>query len=410
MNYLQRALVLAGLCLLAPVLALADGAPEPPADARQQLQKLRTTAPQQYARVRHNLAVFLALPPDRQESLRKLDRELQDEPTHQRARLERVMERYGDWLERLPDADRENILSAPDRKTRLQRIREIRERHWQARLPKAVQDKLAKAPQAERPEMVKKLRQEELDSRLDWIIAQRNWDMLFRNPGGLPTRLDMFSEDTRAGFEQSVRPLLSRDQEKQLKDAEGKWPRYPRLFVELVDSHPYSVLGPIGPLNFKDVKELSLPAPIHAALASDGKVQGRLKEVEGKWPDYGAVLRDSLKEMRRKPPFLLMKNWPALPGKFTPARPADFSPSVATFIDKKLVPALSDDEVFQLKKAEGDWPAYPKMIVDLARKHNLQVPGLPSRLDSPTWERYRWRPLGPPPPSGRRPEPFWLPF
>jgi hypothetical protein len=116
----------------------------------------------------------------------------------------------------------------------------------------------------------------------------------------------------------------------------------------------------------------------------------RLKETEGKWPDFALAIRD----VGRMPnPFGKGGGRIIQPvhGKFTPARPGDFPSSVQQFIEKKLVPALDDDEGTQLKKTEGEWPAYPRLVMELARKHNLQVPGGSPRFDQ--WDRYRWRSL-----------------
>src|SRR5262245_20688764 len=196
MRSLPRILALPALALLLPVLALADAPADPLAEARQQVQKLRVNDPQHYARLRHNLAVFVNLPPARQEALRKLDRDLHDEAPPQRQRLERVMDRYADWLEHLPEPERKSVLSAPDRASRVQRIRAIREQQWTKRLPKARTEQLAKMPEAERADHIKRWRSEEIEERLDWLAAQRNWETLARNPGSLPARLDQLDEGT----------------------------------------------------------------------------------------------------------------------------------------------------------------------------------------------------------------------
>lgn len=303
-----------------------------------------------------------------------------------RSRLERAAERYADWLDRLSEADRRSVTAAPDRKTRLQRIRAIREAQWLQRLPRATAEKIAKTPEAQRGDLIRKLQNDELEERLDWIVAQRHWDQFLRPSGSLPTRPDHLPEDARETLEKSLRPLLNPQQEQRLKEAEGKWPRYPRVLVELADNHPISVLGPIGPTT---IKELQINPFVQQFLEKNKKLWDRLKEAEGKWPEFGVAVR----EVSRLPmPFgkggRIMG---PLPNKFTPARAQDFPPMIQQFIEKKLVPALDPDETFLLKKTEGEWPAYPRLVVDLARKHNLQVPAPPSRFD--TMERYRWRSL-----------------
>ena len=403
MRFIQRILATAALALLAPALFGNPPTDNADLDRREQLAKLRVTDPTQYARLRHNLAVFLALPPERQEALRKLERAVQDTPAADRANLEKVNERYNEWLDKLPAADRQSVLAAPDRKTRLQRVRDIRERQWVQRLPKAQADKLAKTPEAERPELIKKWRQDELDERLDWQIAQRreNWDHALRNPGAVPVRPDLLPEDIREAFDKNLKPLLSKTEEKQLKDAEGKWPRYPRTLVELADSHPAIVLGPIGPTTIKD---LPFSPFAHGALEKEKNLKAqrdKLKDAEGKWPEFAVAWR----ELSRAPGGKKMFTPP--PARFMPSRPQDFTPEIRHFIDKKLVPALDDDEAAALRQLEDKWPAYPQKVVELARKHNLQVPTSPSRFD--VLDRYRWRPVYAPTAPPRR-EGFGPPF
>jgi hypothetical protein len=396
MRSLSRILVLPALALL-PLLALADS-PDPLADARQHVQKLRATDPQHFARLRHNLAVFRSLPPARQEALRKLERDLQEETPPHRARLERVMDRYADWLERLPPVERQSVLAAPDRASRVQRIRALREQQWVKRLPKAKADILAKAPESQRAELIKKWRHEEIEDRLDWLAAQKHWEGLARNTS-LPTRPEQLDDASREALEKTLRPLLSRDEEKVLKDAEGKWPRYPRLLMELSDNHPLPVQGPIGPLWLKDLPAMKGLVP--TLLEKNYKsVHDRLKESEGKWPEFGAAV----KELSRLP---LMKKTPLLSLKVMPAQPDDFLPIVQQFLEKRLVPSLDEEESARLKKAQGRWPDYPQAILELAHKHNLSVPTGQVRFEG--LERYRWRYLtNPAAGAGRRGEPFWV--
>jgi hypothetical protein len=401
MRTLQRIVMLAALAVMDPALALAD-VPHAPTDGhvteRQLVDKYRATDPAHYARLRHNLAVFRALPPERQEAIRKLDRDLQDEPLGRRQRLDRVLDRYADWLDRLSEADRQSVLAATDRKTRLERIRAVREQQWLKRLTKAQSDKIAKLDKGERSELIKKMRQEELDDRLDWLAAQRHWEMLVRTPALLPTRADMLGDDAREMVEKSLRPLLSKEEEKQLKDAEGKWPRYPRVLAELIESHPLSVQGPIGPTTIKDLqlKPLSL-----VVLQNEKKLEpvyNRLKNAEGKWPAFGVAVKDLMRTGFGK------QHVAPLPEATTPAHLQAFPPNVQQVVEKRLMPALDGDELGRLNKAEGHWPDYPNALLELAKKHNVPLPSLP-RIEAV--DRYRWRSLTNPG-IGRRGEVLWM--
>src|SRR6516225_9314287 len=119
MRWLRRILTLSAAVLAAatPLLAV----PEPTAGEleqnRHRLARWQTN-PQNYARLRSDLAHFLTLPEARQERLRRLDHDLSQESPYTQAHLFDVMERYADWLDRLSPADRDRVQQAPDRKQR----------------------------------------------------------------------------------------------------------------------------------------------------------------------------------------------------------------------------------------------------------------------------------------------------
>src|SRR5262249_55576214 len=60
-------------------------------------------------RLRQNLEAFHALPPARQAELRRLDDDLHEQPPAVLARLDAALDRYADWTDRLPAADRQRI-------------------------------------------------------------------------------------------------------------------------------------------------------------------------------------------------------------------------------------------------------------------------------------------------------------
>src|SRR5438132_12752881 len=104
MRHMDRFLALLLLLIALPLVALADGNDEQERN-RKLLEKARSD-PQHYARLLQDLQAFLALPEERQQELRRLDHDLHDENSASHARLQRALERYSDWLQRLPEADR----------------------------------------------------------------------------------------------------------------------------------------------------------------------------------------------------------------------------------------------------------------------------------------------------------------
>ncbi len=164
------ATVLLGAAL--PVLAVSDSAP--PTDDldhnRRLLERYRAD-PDHYARLLRDLRAFEALPPERQERMRRFDRELHDEDPATQQRLWEVLERYCDWVDRLPDADRRRIDEAADRTERLKVVQELREKDWVDRLPQAERDDLAAMTPAMRAKRIAALRREERQNRKGW----RDW-------------------------------------------------------------------------------------------------------------------------------------------------------------------------------------------------------------------------------------------
>ncbi len=390
------------LALAVPLLAQDDSAEE----NRRLLEKWRAD-PVHAARLQHDLAVFQRLSPERQQRLRKLDRDLQEENPALRARLGRVLQRYTDWLDRLPEAERRSIEQAPDRKARLERIAEIRRREWTRRLPQARREQLAKLPEDQRKEQTHKLWQEQWESRADWLVALRH-DEIFKREEQAPVRLAILPADVQKFYEESLRPLLSKAEEKRLRDAEGKWPRYLRTLVELADTHPLSVLGPIGPTGLNPPKDMvQLPPRLKEAMLgpkaskSLQHLRKLLEHADGRWPEAGVVLRDWAS--RAKKP-----NW-QLDQRFMPSHAYQLPPFVQQFLEKRLLPALDEEDRVRLKNTEGHWPAYPRLVIELAHKHNLTVPtdkALPGAFKF--WDAYRVRSVTAPLQPGEKYDPLAL--
>jgi hypothetical protein len=325
--------------------------------------------PDHAARLERDLAAFWALPPQRRERLRKLDRELHQLDPATRQGLWGVLERYHAWLKRLPEEQRRRIDSAADWQERLHLVKELREQEWIQRQPKKVRDNLARLAAAQRSQRVAELR-----------AAQRRRLKLALSPfRPEPRKLNDFPVEVRQFVRQSLRPLLTTEERRQLDQAEGKpWPLYARTLVSLADRHPLPMPGPIGPVRIAD-----LPEKMRENVHTHPRWEAALKRQEGKWPEFGVTL---LNPPGRKKPlpagrFLL---------KAMPARLEDFSEAVRLFATTgPLGKALSPAEKQELKKAEGKWPDYPRTLLKLARKHNLTLPGMTLPGAKELWDRAR---------------------
>jgi hypothetical protein len=349
---------------------------------RRDLAALHQQDPEEHARLRQQVHAFLALPTARREQLVKLDADLHQLPSARQARLLDVLKRYADWLETLPERDREAIQDAPSREARLQRIRRLRQRQWLQSLPRADRARLEKLQGQALTDEVARLREEERQRRRDWQVAARFWEPLLhrRQPTGkpMPTQLSDLDGGDKTFVLEYLRPLLTPAEWEQLDRAQGQWPRFPRLLVELAQRHPVALPGPRGPTHLdelpKDVRKLLQKA----APGKPGYLRHALKREEGKWPGFAvAVTR------------LAGKHSASLPLELWPARSKELSGETRKFLQTKLEPALSDDEKQEIKKAEGSWPAYALTIQRLAASHYLSVPWQTLPGPRGRWDWYR---------------------
>ncbi len=104
--------------------------------------------------------------------MRLFDRELHEEDPATQQRLWEVLERYNNWVGRLPEADRLRIDEAADRTERLEVVKELREQEWVDRLPKEERDDLERMSGPMRTKRIALLRSEERQRRKEW---RTNW-------------------------------------------------------------------------------------------------------------------------------------------------------------------------------------------------------------------------------------------
>jgi hypothetical protein len=397
MSRLGQLLILTAAIVVAfPAAAVSDPTAEERAENVRKVDEWRKS-PELFARLRADARAFLELPPGRQVQLCKLDQDLNKLPSSEQAHLLEVGKRYADWLERLPEADRQKIDAAPDQKTRLQRIQALREQEWIRLLPRKRREEVEKAQGASRAELIRRYRREERFRRRAWEIAFRHWDDLIKKKP-LPSTLRDFPPEVQSYVNEYLRPWLTNGEKGQLDRADGNWPAYPRTLVRLADKHPMALKGDKGPTHFWE-----LPTEVQGRLQSrlfppfkmgpkggfKGKGTGNwttLKNAEGKWPEYAAAVTSVARVLNVR-----------LPHELWPSQPDELSGPVRQFLNKRLIPLLDEQERKQLKDAEWKWPQYPETIKELAQRHKLQVPWqtLPWTRDwpPPKWASYRLRPI-----------------
>jgi hypothetical protein len=345
---------------------------------RRLLEKWRGD-PAHYARLEQDLRAFLELPPERQEHLRKLDHDLHAEESAVQSRLWRALERYAAWLDRQPPDQRQRIDAAANGVERRRAIREIRQQQWLDRLPEAVQRRLKKLPDDERTREIARLQAEEKRQRQQWQLAIAHWDDLIQPKRPPLARLEQFPVEVRNFVENVLTPLLTDEERRDLKAAENQWPLYPRTLVRLADNHP--VLAPGAPHVVRRIDDL--PVELRDRLTKlKNWPPPFVTKAEGKWPEFAIAVANLVRKRKAGP----------LPRQFFPARPAEFPAPIRAFLANRLEPALTADERTRYDAAKGLWPEFPRLVLFLAREHNLPGPPgmvLPGQREQ--WDRFRGR-------------------
>ncbi len=365
-------LIVAGLL---PVLCYSDEpAPDELETNARALERYKSD-PEHYGRLQTDLRAFWQLSPDTQERLRQLDRQLHDTDSITQKRLWGVMERYSAWLERLPEADRQRILNATDRYERMQIIKQLTEEQWLKRQPQKVQEKLAALPEAERRVAIAK---ERTDERQRMAMWSRTLRARSEGPGGgaqthvaKPARVSDFPPDTQI-YLNELWKTFSTDEKEHLKMLEGTWPYFTRVVLESADKHPLKLPGPSTGIVTRD----KLPKEYREALGTN-MAHRELRLAAGKWPDFAI---EATKIARHNNPQL---------APLGPSHPGDFLAPVKQFIEGPLTSKLNATQKEELHAAEGKWPEYPRLVMDLAAKHDLEVPLMRMPNSAGWWDKIR---------------------
>lgn len=360
-------------------LALADERSDETELVRARFEKLKAD-PVAYARLQRNLSDFLALTSEKQAQLRKLDSDLQEEDSTTQARLQRVLERYSLWLKTLPESDRQLLDSTKDGKAKIQRIRDLLDREWSKKLPRAIQEQLATLPPGIQAARIAEYRKEDRKRREQWTLAMRHWDALTDRQQHIK---QMVALEPEIAFyiRESLAPMLGPVEKNRLRSSKGQWPQFPETLVELADKHPVFIPGKIGPRRFEELPPaVQEKLPMLKAVAPKA-LPPLIRKTEGKWPQYAEAVTQ----------FALNQPKPISIPPLGETRPDQFTPEIKEFIQNRLYPILARPEIDRLQKTAGTWPAYPRLLQTLARKYGMNVPGtaLPGPAD--LWEPYRTR-------------------
>ncbi|MFO0928901.1 MAG: hypothetical protein U0736_18085 [Gemmataceae bacterium] len=339
-------------------------------DGNRRLLEMWRGDPEHYLRLQRDLAAFHALPPERQERLRRFDRQLHTGDLTTQARLWAVLDRYVSWYEGLPEEKRTQITDAPDEAARLAVIRRLRAEEWLSRLPAKVRDELRQLPPEQQTARVLQWRRDERRQRHEWArINQPREGEVAR-----PTRLADFPVEVQRFVETALLPQLTIEEREKLRKADGRWPELVAVVRELADLHPVLPPLPSGAIT----RWQELPPGVGPQLRGSGKPPGKpMMKHLGRWPDFALEVTRLVRHEGGKPPPL------------GASRPAEFPAEVQTFLRERLLPALTPRQRDALHALEGQWPEYPLQILKLAREKRLVVPimGLPGPLS--LWDAAR---------------------
>ncbi|MCZ2343886.1 MAG: hypothetical protein LC104_19125, partial [Bacteroidales bacterium] len=375
---------------LFPVVGMSHGTtqpnhpfthPEPPVGDREALIRL-----------------FLSYPPARRQQLRQLDEDLSAWTAEQQRRYAPVLERYALWLDRLPDPDRHAVLAEPDSASRLTTIRRVREKQWRESLPTRQREELKlTADPEETVRLITAWKEGEQARNTEWELARQNWDELNRGPKsrpwpfGEPTLAQAIDEyirhvlkadltqKTEGKFDLPSACRLDRSEFLELKNRqeaaqkEGYWLLYGACLLRLAERHPY--LPP--PQHEKPLTELHQVSKEFLKEIRARRTTTELGRMRGRWPEFALELQEAA-----------YKAHLPMPSPLGPATLAELSPALREFVQRTLTPALTEDERQSLRTREGQWPAYPRRLIELSDQHDFSVPGI--TLPGPP---SRWRKL-----------------
>jgi hypothetical protein len=368
-----------------PAVAFEPGPKHPPGEAR---EKPGT------AHFDTLLKAFHALPAPRRAQILKLDQELYALEPHTRDRYVRVLEAYAVWLERLPEADRARVLTAPV-VGRLGVVSAIRKQQALDALPESVRSKETVLNRWREDESLRRERLAFVRRHADVFAAGKSlWP--FDTEAGRK-EVDAFVRDVFK-VDDPKKCRLSNDELAEYKRVhktaqdDNAWAWYGLYVYELAMKYPY-LPEPADPkLMYTDMGELPGKASEMLQMGKKAGLPGvvfvpqPLRPKIGKWPEFPLEAHRELSRFKL--------GFSSLP-QLGPAELKDFKPAVRTFAEEKLFPKMSDTEKKELNRSSGRWPDYPQRFKEYALKYDLSVPGVTLPLFPKRWDAT----YGKPPPA-----------
>jgi hypothetical protein len=341
---------------------------------------------------------FKALPTERQQAIRELDRRLSAASASTRDRLFRVLECYARWLSALSENDRKSVLAAATPEQRLKQIREVRDQQWLESLPPNQRSRYFGVSETLKRQLLKEWKAEESERRTIWSNARKHPESLDGSKASWPFDNEARREAVLAYAKSALRSddakatrLTANEFDRlagSLNFAQthggAAWHVYGKVLHELLRKYDDYLLPPPLDPRSRIVDFSELPQGMQKFLPRLKQEQrSTLTALVGKWPEFPlAVHKDfvALRESAKKE--VELKALPPL----GPSKPGEFQAPIRTFIESELLPKLSEDDKKSLKKEEGKWPEYPRELIHLSRQHDLSMPGVMPPGSPKLWE------------------------
>lgn len=344
------------------------------------------------AELEHLETFFKQYPTARQQQLRKLDEQISEQDVERQADLLGLLERYAVWLDRLPDNYRKEILTAPATVERLDAVRLVKSRQWRESLPTAVRDRIQQAEPAARDQLIAERRKQDEKRKQLWELARQDWSNIPAGRRPWPFDSDELTKRVEEYVERTLKPRLNPAEkaevegvQRDLKSTPGRihWLLYGDTVARLAEQHPTLPEPGAG----KAVKSVADLPPMFVnqlgKKAGTGRRPINTHPTAGKWPEFADFVLKEAQELK------VPITFPLGPNKLS-----EYSAPVKEFVETELNGKLSGKEREEMRKQEsGQWPDHSKKLLELAKKHDLSVPGVTLPGPPSKWDQvYRNRP------------------
>ncbi|MEZ6139579.1 MAG: hypothetical protein R3B84_03315 [Zavarzinella sp.] len=326
--------------------------------------------------LRRQLAFLLSLPVERQQQLQAIDQQFRELDAGDQEHHKEILKIFNQWLNSLPVENQKKIREAPTNEVKLGIIQQLREKDFLSQLPERQRTEVQALPADIRGQKLAEIRTTASQNEQHWAITSRFWlDVRDGRTNNLIPR------DLRPQIDALIKNLLPMVNSKEAADLDQLQrgdEETLALLVKLIElTEKYPILpGGVGPANFADLspenQEYLRTHDQNFGGPPDSPIQGRaetkdLKRAENKRPRFGEELAKYLRKKKLTLP------QPLGPTNRT-EMPAMLQPAISNL--ERVLAKNQTNRLEELRAAEGKWPEYPKLVLELARQQKIHLPGV----------------------------------